>query len=78
MERIEMQEILVAFVVLALCFAGIGIRIILLKDGKFRGSCSSQNVTGDDSCSICGKKAEDMSDCKGPDIDINSQNIKIS
>jgi len=46
----------------ALFFVCLGVKIILLKDGKFSGSCSSQNVTGDGSCSICGRS--DRSGCE--------------
>lgn len=56
-----MENILWAVGAIVLLFCGVGVRILLLKDGKFRGSCSSQNVTGDDKCSICGKT--DTSDC---------------
>ena len=57
-----MDNILWAIGAILLLFCGVGIRILLLKDGKFRGSCSSQNVTGDDKCSICGKT--DPSGCE--------------
>lgn len=57
-----MENVLWAMGALTLLFCGVGIRILLLKNGKFRGSCSSQNVTDDGSCSICGKK--DMSSCE--------------
>ena len=56
-----MENILWTAGVIALFFVCVGIRIILLKDGKFRGSCGSQNITGDGKCSICGK--EDTSGC---------------
>jgi len=56
-----MENIFWAVGALALLFCGVGIRILLLKDGKFRGSCGSQNVTGDGKCSICGKT--DTSGC---------------
>ncbi|MCM8528729.1 MAG: hypothetical protein NE327_19545 [Lentisphaeraceae bacterium] len=50
-----MENIMWAVGAILLLFCGVGIRILLLKDGKFRGSCSSQNITGDEKCSICGK-----------------------
>lgn len=43
----------------AIFFIGIGIRMFLVKDGEFRGSCSSQNVTGDEECQICGRKTDE-------------------
>lgn len=57
-----MENILWAVGAIVLLFCGVGVRILLLKDGKFRGSCSSQNVTGDGTCSICGKT--DTSGCE--------------
>jgi hypothetical protein len=49
-------------VILMLVVAGIGIRILLLKNGEFRGSCSSNNPymqkEGVD-CPVCGKKPEE-------------------
>ena len=33
--------------------------MFFVKDGQFRGSCSSQNVTGDEECSICGRKEDE-------------------
>ena len=57
-----MENILWAVGAILLLFGGVGIRILLVKDGKFRGSCSSQNITGDEKCSICGKT--DPSGCE--------------
>lgn len=35
--------LLLTFVFLALGFAGLGIRMLFLKKGEFRGTCSSHN-----------------------------------
>ena len=46
-------------------FVGIGIKIILKKNGKFAGTCASQNPflnKGDEPCGICGKLPKDQ-DC---------------
>jgi hypothetical protein len=58
--------ILVTLVLLALAFTGIAIRLLILKNGEFKGTCSSnnpllQNENGD--CSYCGRKAGE--ECKG-------------
>ena len=55
-----MLVILIAILLVALAFAGIAIKILVKKDGKFAGTCSSnnpllQNENG--SCSICGAKS---------------------
>ena len=53
---------------LFLVFAGIGIKIILKKNGKFSGTCASQspflNKEGEN-CSLCGAKPEEK--CKNED-----------
>ena len=48
---------------LAFVFVGIGIKIILKKDGKFAGTCASQspflNKEGE-TCGFCGKTVDEM------------------
>jgi hypothetical protein len=54
---------------MALCFAGIAIKILAKKDGEFAGTCSTQNAKWDDSdepCSFCGKMPEQQ-DCQKDD-----------
>tara|TARA_B110000090_G_scaffold194107_1_gene228936 strand:+ start:288 stop:455 length:168 start_codon:yes stop_codon:yes gene_type:complete len=50
---------------LAFVFAGIGVKILLKKNGKFAGTCASQspflNEEGE-ACGICGASAEEK--CK--------------
>jgi len=50
---------------LAFVFAGIGIKILFKKNGKFSGTCASQspflNKEGE-ACGICGAKPEEK--CK--------------
>jgi hypothetical protein len=63
-----MKLIMIAVVLLALAFAGIAIKILVKKDGKFAGTCSSNNplLKGDGgSCGICGARPEEQ--CKAPD-----------
>lgn len=48
---------------LAFVFIGIGIKIILKKDGKFAGTCASQNPflnKEGETCGFCGKTADEM------------------
>ena len=53
---------------LAFVFLGIGIKILLKKNGRFSGTCSSQsyflNKEGE-ACGICGAKPEEK--CKNED-----------
>lgn len=60
-----METIILSIVLLALAFAGISIKIVVKKNGRFSGTCSSnnplmQNEKG--TCSICGAKPEEK--CK--------------
>lgn len=54
---------------MTLVFAGIGIRILLLKNGEFKGTCASQspflkNQLGE--CTVCGKQPEE--ECKMDEV----------
>jgi hypothetical protein len=54
-----MDVILIAIVLMALAFAGIAIRLLLIKNGEFKGTCSSnnpllKNELGE--CTLCGSK----------------------
>jgi hypothetical protein len=56
---------LITIFMLAFVFAGIGVKILLKKNGKFAGTCASQspflNEEGE-ACGICGATAEEK--CK--------------
>jgi hypothetical protein len=62
----DVKLILISFVMLGLAFAGIAIKIWGKKDGKFAGTCASQNPylnKNGDACGMCGKLPEEQ-DCK--------------
>ncbi len=53
------QLVLVSIVMLALAFAGIAIKILVKKDGKFAGTCASNNpMLQEDgvACGACGAR----------------------
>ena len=56
---------LITILMLTFVFAGVGIKILLKKNGKFSGTCASQspflNKEGE-ACGICGAKPEEK--CK--------------
>jgi|TARA_B100000768_G_scaffold164295_1_gene166100 hypothetical protein len=56
---------LITIFMLGFVFAGIGVKILLKKNGKFAGTCASQspflNKEGE-ACGICGASAEEK--CK--------------
>lgn len=50
---------------IAFVFAGVGLRILLVKNGEFRGSCASNNPYLQKEigpCTVCGKAPGE--DCK--------------
>ena len=54
---------------IAFAFAGIGIKILIKKDGKFAGTCASQSPFLNqewESCGICGALPEEK--CKNESI----------
>ena len=60
-----MKLILISVVFLALAFAGIAIKILVKKNGKFAGTCSSNNPLLQEegaACSVCGARPEEQ--CK--------------
>ena len=60
---------LITIFMLAFVFAGIGVKILLKKNGKFAGTCASQspflNKEGE-ACGICGASAEEK--CKNEEV----------
>lgn len=60
-----MKLILIAIGLLALAFAGIAIKIWAKKDGKFAGTCASNNPylnKEGEPCGLCGARPEEK--CK--------------
>ena len=64
-----MDLILITVGLLALGFAGIAIKIWAKKDGKFAGTCASQNPMlnkDGQACGFCGKTPDQFSECNEP------------
>ena len=62
-----MKTVILSIVLLAICFAGIAIKIIFKKDGEFSGTCASNNPLLNkegESCSFCGASPDEK--CKNP------------
>ena len=60
--------LLLSITLLGLGFAGIAIKILIKKNGKFAGTCASQSPflnTEGENCSYCGASPEDK--CKNED-----------
>ena len=63
-----MKIFLITIGMIALAFAGIGIKILLKKDGKFLGTCASKNplINKDgEPCGLCGAMPDEA--CKSED-----------
>lgn len=55
--------ILCAIIIVALCFAGLGIKMIFKKNGEFKRHCASVDpYTGQRSGCVCGKTVSDTCD----------------
>jgi len=68
-----MEIYIITILLLATAFIGISIKIILKKDGKFSGTCASNNpFLNDESkpCGICGKLPEE-NECKKSSVNLN-------
>tara|TARA_B100000959_G_scaffold222851_1_gene236067 strand:- start:4321 stop:4518 length:198 start_codon:yes stop_codon:yes gene_type:complete len=58
--------VLITVVILGLCILGISIKIWTKKDGKFAGTCASQNPLlnkTNEPCGFCGKTPDQFKDC---------------
>lgn len=64
-----MKLFLLTLLLLGLAFAGIAIKIWAKKDGKFAGTCASQNPylnKEGEACGFCGKTPDQFESCKEP------------
>ena len=63
-----MKLLVLTLILLALAIAGIAIKLWAKKDGKFAGTCASQNPflnKEDEACGFCGKLPENFDECEG-------------
>ena len=61
---------IITFILVGIAFAGIAIKIIVKKDGKFAGTCASASPflnKDNEPCGICGKTSTET-ECKNPNI----------
>ena len=65
-----MKLFLLVLGLLAIAVAGIAIKILVKKDGKFAGTCASNNPMLQEegaSCGVCGARPQEQ--CRQEDID---------
>lgn len=70
----HMQVVLLTIGVFALFFVGLSIRILLKKDGEFKGTCASQNPYLNKegaACGFCGKTVKPGESCSNPDSEVD-------
>ncbi|HRE75961.1 MAG TPA: membrane or secreted protein [Flavobacteriales bacterium] len=63
-----MKLVLLSVGIMLIAVAGIAVKLLLKKDGKFAGTCASNNPMLRDegvSCSVCGARPEEQ--CKAED-----------
>ncbi|MCX7550758.1 membrane or secreted protein [Xanthomarina sp. F2636L] len=64
-----MKLLFITLILLGISIAGIAIKLWAKKDGKFAGTCASQNPALNkegESCGFCGKTPEQYADCNEP------------
>lgn len=69
-----MPVVLLTIGIFALFFVGLSVRIILKKDGEFKGTCASQNpyLNKDGAaCGFCGKTVQPGDSCANPESEVN-------
>jgi hypothetical protein len=65
---------------LALFFILMSVRLILLKNGEFKGTCASQNPylnKDGGTCGYCGKTVDGNSSCGNPDNEVDKVMAKF-
>jgi len=65
-----MDLVLITVGILALCFAGIAVKIWAKKDGEFSGTCASNNPLLTEkgaACGLCG--AQPSEQCKSDEVE---------
>jgi hypothetical protein len=69
-----MTTILLSIGLVAVFFIGMSVRLLLLKNGEFKGTCASQspylNKEGA-TCGYCGKTVNPGQACANPDSEVN-------
>ncbi len=58
-----MLTVLLSVLVLALFFVFVGVRLVFLKDGEFKGTCASQSPFLQKEGANCGFCGKPVSDC---------------
>lgn len=66
--------VLLTIGIFALFFIGLSVRLLLIKDGEFKGTCASQNPYLNKegaTCGFCGKTVTPGDSCANPNSEVN-------
>lgn len=69
-----MTTFILTLVLVGLFFVGMSVRLILLRNGEFKGTCASQNpFLNKDGvrCGYCGKEVKVGEACGNPDNEVD-------
>ena len=69
-----METFLLAVGLIAIFFIFMSVRLIFIKNGKFKGTCASQSPflkSEGGTCGYCGKKVEGGDECQKDDSLVN-------
>jgi hypothetical protein len=69
-----MTTFIFTLVLIGLFFVGMSVRLILLKNGEFKGTCASQSPFLNKEgirCGLCGKDMKDAESCGNPDNEVD-------
>ena len=67
-----LPTLLLTIIIVGFVFVGVGLRILLVKNGEYRGSCATMNPYLQKeigNCTVCGKTPEE--DCKKGELSVN-------
>lgn len=69
-----MTTVFFAIGIFALFFIGMSVRLLLLKNGEFKGTCASQNPylnKDGEPCGYCGRTVNSDGSCANPESEVN-------
>ncbi|MFY0687831.1 MAG: hypothetical protein JXQ90_11730 [Cyclobacteriaceae bacterium] len=76
-----MATVFLAIGFIALFFIGMSVRLFLVKDGEFKGTCASQspflNPEGA-TCGYCGREVKPGEDCAEPTSEVDKVMAKFN
>jgi len=69
LKEMFIPTLILSLIIIGAAFAGIALRILMVKGGEFRGSCATNNpmlTNAVGECTVCGAKPDE--DCKESEL----------